>query len=468
VLVLHTTTVSYDGDEDNGDADEDGMGNKLFDIHSVVDECSRQKMDLFEYKKGLKFQLHELQSMLHGMKKDANVNQNIRSTGVKGDASGQGDEIKVGGMSAASAIFADILLQMRTQHGEYWGPLGDAERGLWKSIKEDNRRVTNMLREERISQQTDDLRRELQIVDGDDVEVEMFMEDWLTKLAALDNAHRSNLHQFAAERARTSVGTGTGVGAGSSSESKSKGEGEGDGDGEGEGEGEGGDEGGLGDEQSTMGQSLEEGSVGESEGLRAEGSRTFTGSSSGSGSSSSGAGRGTGTGCGSSGTGSGNGSSNSSSSSGKSSSSTSAVGTGNGSGKSSSSTSTSVAGTSSSSNHRGWSDHDHDIFAKVFRRAQSNGMQRRLFLEALRAQLPGRSEGDILAHEEWYRQMRVIAARQVGLKSFLACLFSPVLTSSLTSLHHYPRPTSHHLAPPHTTCASHLYLIIGLLLTKTI
>ena len=48
---------------------------------------------------------------------------------------------------------------MRTHHAQLWKPLCEAERELWKAVKEDNRKITNMLRNERKEQQTQDLRR---------------------------------------------------------------------------------------------------------------------------------------------------------------------------------------------------------------------------------------------------------------------------------------------------------------------
>ena len=239
VLVLHTTTATPCDDEGNY---------KLQDIHSIVDDMSLHRAHLYECKKGLKFQLHELKSMLQDLIKDAQQkannnthsssatkNQNKLSKGKENHTDVTNGGQKVAGMSAGTAVFADLILQMRTHHAQLWKPLYESERDLWKAVKEDNRKITNMLRNERKEQQTQDLRRyitpccplfyqrildsypcptiskhsELQIVDGDDVEVEMFMEEWLNKLATLDNAHQQNLQQFVAERIRLTTGTNT-------------------------------------------------------------------------------------------------------------------------------------------------------------------------------------------------------------------------------------------------------------------
>ena len=163
VLVLHTTTTTPCDDEGNY---------KLQDIHSVVDDMSLHRAHLFECKKGLKFQLHELKSMLQDLIKDAqqkanntssatvtNMNNSKQSKGKENHNNEGKNSQKVAGMSAGTAVFADLLLQMRTHHAQLWKPLCEAERELWKAVKEDNRKITNMLRNERKEQQTQDLRR---------------------------------------------------------------------------------------------------------------------------------------------------------------------------------------------------------------------------------------------------------------------------------------------------------------------
>ena len=59
----------------------------------------------------------------------------------------------------------------------------------------------------------------------------------------------------------------------------------------------------------------------------------------------------------------------------------------------------------------GWSSEQHDIFVKIYRRAQVTGMKRKLMLELLASQLPTQPMDAILLHEEWYRKMKQIAAR---------------------------------------------------------
>jgi hypothetical protein len=162
VLVLHTTTATPCDDEGNY---------KQQDIHSIVDDMTLHRAHLYECKKGLKFQLHELKSMLQDLIKDAqkkaiNNTSSVTVTSMNNKKQSKGKENlsemnnqKVAGMSAGTAVFADLILQMRTHHAQLWKPLYEAERELWKAVKEDNRKITNMLRNERKEQQTQDLRR---------------------------------------------------------------------------------------------------------------------------------------------------------------------------------------------------------------------------------------------------------------------------------------------------------------------
>ena len=102
VLVLHSTAVAYYGD---GDSDRE-------DVHSIVDDDVARRADLFQHKKGLKFQLHELHTMLHDMVKGARKDKagaNARAGGPDKDGNVAN---KVSGTSAASAVFADVLLQV--------------------------------------------------------------------------------------------------------------------------------------------------------------------------------------------------------------------------------------------------------------------------------------------------------------------------------------------------------------------
>jgi len=59
----------------------------------------------------------------------------------------------------------------------------------------------------------------------------------------------------------------------------------------------------------------------------------------------------------------------------------------------------------------GWSSADHDIFVKIYRKAQVTGMQRKLMLDFLKAELPEQPLDAILTHEEWYRKMKLIAQK---------------------------------------------------------
>lgn len=61
--------------------------------------------------------------------------------------------------------------------------------------------------------------------------------------------------------------------------------------------------------------------------------------------------------------------------------------------------------------YQGWEASDHDIFCKIFKKAQVTGMKRKIMMELLTSQLPSKSMDDILLHEEWYRKMKLLQGK---------------------------------------------------------
>eukprot|EP01041_Mallomonas_annulata_P009797 gene9797-20385_t len=65
-----------------------------------------------------------------------------------------------------------------------------------------------------------------------------------------------------------------------------------------------------------------------------------------------------------------------------------------------------------SSTTGGWSQQDHDVFLKVYRRAQSAGLIRSKLSEQLQAVLPGKTRNEISSHEDWHRALQSVAQRK--------------------------------------------------------
>jgi hypothetical protein len=61
--------------------------------------------------------------------------------------------------------------------------------------------------------------------------------------------------------------------------------------------------------------------------------------------------------------------------------------------------------------YKDWEANEHDVFCKIYRKAQVSGMKRSLLLDLLRTQLPTKTKDDILLHEEWYRKMKAIQGK---------------------------------------------------------
>eukprot|EP01039_Chlorochromonas_danica_P003981 gene3980-4355_t len=71
----------------------------------------------------------------------------------------------------------------------------------------------------------------------------------------------------------------------------------------------------------------------------------------------------------------------------------------------------SSSSSSSCSASKGWEVSHHDVFVKIYRKAQLTGMKRQLMLSLLQSELPSHSLDEILLHEEWYRKMKFIQAK---------------------------------------------------------
>lgn len=57
----------------------------------------------------------------------------------------------------------------------------------------------------------------------------------------------------------------------------------------------------------------------------------------------------------------------------------------------------------------GWKAEDHEVFTKIFKKAQVTGMLRKVMTDLMVSQLPHIPHDEILLHEEWYRKMRSIS-----------------------------------------------------------
>jgi hypothetical protein len=117
--------------------------------------------------------------------------------------------------SPAVAIFADMLLQIKLQHTETSSLLYKEEKNLSIDVKNDNKKIISMLRDDRLHQETQKLRSDiLHAEGGDEVEVELCIEEWLTKLANLDNSYAQLSQNFARQRASLKHSGGTTVAKG--------------------------------------------------------------------------------------------------------------------------------------------------------------------------------------------------------------------------------------------------------------
>lgn len=83
----------------------------------------------------------------------------------------------------------------------------------------------------------------------------------------------------------------------------------------------------------------------------------------------------------------------------------------------------------------GWGSAEHDTFVKIYKKAQVTGMQRKVMLEILKAELPNVSHESILTHEEWYRKMKFIAAKYKDAESLYTTTRADLIAQAKEKLH---------------------------------
>ena len=98
------------------------------------------------------------------------------------------------------SIVADVMMQVRANHNHSWRGLKAAETSLHEAILQDRRSIINALRNDKLLEQNEKIKHEFLLRDDDDMEVEMFMEEWINKLNVLDDAHRTELKLLKKER----------------------------------------------------------------------------------------------------------------------------------------------------------------------------------------------------------------------------------------------------------------------------
>lgn len=197
------------------------------------------------------------------------------------------------------SIVADVMMQVRANHNNSWKGLKAAEVALHEAILQDRRSIINALRNDKLVEQNEKIKHEFFLQDDDDMEVEMFMEEWINKLNILDEAHRTELKLLKKER----VNAAENYGLSSSNHEHTIDE----------------------DGPTTTNPAVESNS------LVARG---------------------------------------------------------------------------------GWSEEDHDIFTKIYRQAQMNGIPRNTLSANLSKNLPHKTTEELAMHEQWYRAIRIVANKK--------------------------------------------------------
>ena len=169
------------------------------DIAGLVDEgeaCGRSRE---ENEKAIVSQLRDIKSMLREVAKNVSRRREAEA-GAESKHEGRDGISAPMCDNAAVSVFADILMQLHTQHSNSWKSMKAHESELYESVLSDRRAIITSLREDVLSLQNNLLHSEFELRCDDDVEVEIFMDEWVQKLGTLAEAHANELKVLRGER----------------------------------------------------------------------------------------------------------------------------------------------------------------------------------------------------------------------------------------------------------------------------
>jgi hypothetical protein len=149
VLLLHNTAFAllpsesstYSSNDDYNDNDNDvtQYERNRMALQSLIEEDLGHRVGLEEHKKSCRRQLQELKAMLKEITK---TKQKEKEKERDMSNSGPGSASVQRTSSAVISVFADILLHVRDDLTETWGPLEEDQRALFTSVKSDYRKVS--------------------------------------------------------------------------------------------------------------------------------------------------------------------------------------------------------------------------------------------------------------------------------------------------------------------------------------
>jgi hypothetical protein len=150
VLLLHNTgfallpsessTSSSNDDYNDYDNDVTQYERNRMALQSLIEEDLAHRVGLEEHKKSCRRQLQELKLMLKEISK-TKQKEKEKEKERDMDNSGPGSASVQRTSSAVISVFADILLHVRNDLTETWGPLEEDQRALFAAVKSDYRKV---------------------------------------------------------------------------------------------------------------------------------------------------------------------------------------------------------------------------------------------------------------------------------------------------------------------------------------
>ena len=183
------------------------IGDERMNVHQSIQRSAELMSVRDQTKKDVWNQFHELKSLLtqifrvesksvHGRHDNDSHNHEVNVNMRKRDDINTDNEDKRG---AAKSIFAELLMNAISSHSQQWQDLVDEERSLSADLHKTSIYISKLIQSDRLNEQNKKLRTDLCLLENEDYEVEVFVNDWIKKLEALDKEFKESTNLLCTE-----------------------------------------------------------------------------------------------------------------------------------------------------------------------------------------------------------------------------------------------------------------------------
>jgi len=178
--------------------------------YELMAYASALQSDRMQYQNVLLSQLADIKDMLVMTKKAALASQVVTEGEAGAGAEAEGlagtdEEEAQQPKNTAHCIFADLLIQAKTNMFNQWSNLSNEYDTLKFDVDNAAKSISIMMSVDRRASQNESVTRELTVLPEDDASVILYMDEWLARIKMLDDSWGKELLAFAEENKETTA-----------------------------------------------------------------------------------------------------------------------------------------------------------------------------------------------------------------------------------------------------------------------